>query len=454
MARITFSTMYDTTMRYLQRNGSQLNKLEERIASEQMINRPSDDAVGFTNTMKYRNIINSLGQQQINMNDGEVYMTVLETSHQNMNNIYTRCRELAVQAATDTQNHDTRLFINMEVRQNLEQLVAVAQTKHKDGYIFSGKWTNQPPYEIKSGAVTFGIPQSNGFTINRNNDSLNGAIPPTVNPNYVPGSSDPDEYTRFDPNQPVTFRLFDNNYVDNNLIDSSNNRTPNNPEAQRIIPGTFQLNGLIEKPYKNTDLPEDHPDYDKPDYEVDYVNGTITLLSDRAKALFYEDDGTVKADGDLPTMTFDYIYRNSIDMSGEIYREIDSGITLKVNSNPDDLFGKGGTSDTDSFKEIIALMQGLWYNDQPEINKGIETVDNARKRNLAEQAITGSRINRVELTKDRNEELNIANHDAKTRIEGVDLAETLSQFALSEALYNASLQAAARLMQKSLLDYL
>jgi flagellar hook-associated protein 3 len=427
-----------------------------------MINRPSDDAVGFTNTMKYRNIINSLGQQQINMNDGEIYMTVLETSYQNMNNVYTRCRELAVQAANDTQNHQNRLFINMEIRQNLEQLVSVSQTKHKDGYIFSGKWTNQPPYEIKSGSVHFqankniSIDNPGNAILNTNNQNLNSLSnsitdpqnQPIINSNYDP-ITNPDAPI-FNPDQGITFQLYDNNYMDNNIKPQ-----PDNPMAQRIIPGSFQLNGLYEKGHVPESL---GPDYE-PDYEIDYVNGTITLLSENAKSLFFDVDTIatppeVTVAANPPTMTFDYIYRNSIDMSGEIYREIDSGITMKINSNPDDLFGKAGASDTDSFKEIITLMQGLWYNDQPGINKGIDTVDTARKRNLEEQSINGSRLNRVELTRDRNEDLNISHHDAKTRIEGVDLAEALTQFAMQEAIYNASLQVAARLMQKSLVDYL
>jgi flagellin-like hook-associated protein FlgL len=440
-------------MHYLQQNATALTKLEEKIASEQMINRPSDDAVGFTNTMKYRNIINSLGQQQINMNDGEIYMTVLETSYQNMNNVYTRCRELAVQAANDTQNHQTRLFINMEIRQNLEQLVSVSQTRHKDGYIFSGKWTNQPPYEIKNGSVHFGAQNNNSN--NQNATSLFNTLTdpqnqPIINPNYDP-INNPDAPI-FNPDQGITFQLYDNEYMDNNI-----KPLPDNPMAQRIIPGTFLLgNGSL---YEKGHVPESlGPDY-LPDYEIDYVNGTITLLSENAKLAFYDADTNIDPPDitvatNPPTMTFDYIYRNSIDMSGEIYREIDSGITVKINSNPDDLFGKAGASDTDSFKEIITLMQGLWYNDQPGINKGIDTVDTARKRNLEEQSINGSRLNRIELTRDRNEDLNISNHDAKTRIEGVDLAEALTQFAMQEAIYNASLQVAARLMQKSLVDYL
>jgi len=456
MARITFTTMYDTTMRYLQRNAGKLNKLEEQIASESKINRPSDNPVGFTNAMKYRNILNSLAQQRDNMNDGDVYMTILETSHQSMNELFGRCRELAVQGANDPLDHQARLFINMEVRQELEQLVSIAQTQHKDGYIFSGKWTDQPPYEIKKGEANF-LPQPTYPTIAKANPNHNSNTTlPVINTSYDP--TDPTA-TMFETGS-ITLTLFDNNFYDNNL---SATESPNfgYPNAQRIIPGSIEgLNGLAEKPNKNTDLDPTHPDYDKPDYEIDYVNGTITLLSDKAKAAFYEENPSSPGNSRLrvpedqiPNITFDYIYRNSIDMSGEIYRELDTDITMKVNSNPDNLFGKGGLGQTDSFKEIIALMQGLWYNDQPQINKGIDHIDAARERNLSEQAVTASRLNRVEMTRSRNEETTINDTKAQSMIEDVDLAEAYTQLSMSLAIYEASLQAAARIMQKSLMDY-
>jgi len=387
------------------------------------INRPSDDPIGFTNAMSYRNILSSLGQQEINMNDGSSYLNVLETSFASMNNIFERSGELAVTASNDTLKHQERLFINMEIRENLEQLVSLAQTRHKEDYIFSGKWTNQPPYEIKNGTADF-------YKRAQANVSID-----TTNPRP------------FQDTPPVTIQIFDSAYLDPNL-----KPTPDNPMAQRIIPGSVTgLQGLQEKSHV---VPPNDPTV-LADYEIDYVNGTITLLSENAKSAFYDSStGLLKNKEQFPKMDFEYIYRNSIDMSGEIYRETDTGTTLKINSNPDKIFGKDGAGQTDSFKEIITLMEGLWYNDQPKISQGIETVDTARKRNLSEQAIEGSKLNRIGIVFDRNQELVTANEDVKSKIEGVDFAEALTEFSLADAVYNASLQSAARLMQNSLLNYI
>ncbi len=410
--------MYDTTMRYMQRNAGSLNKLKEQIASQRQINRPSDNPVGFSNALTYRNILNSLGQQKTNMDDGEIYMNILETTHKSMNNIFQRSQDLAVQSANDPEKHQDRLFTNMEVRELLEQMVALAQTKHKDDYVFSGKWTNQPPYEIKNGAADYRM------------------APATV-PVNLPAVL-PDDPRPFENTNPVTIQLFDGAYLDPNLPEPNNN-----PMVQRIIPGSVNIPGWYEKSHS--------PEGTEPDYEVDYANGTITLLSERAKEAFY-DPATGARLNTEPNIDFDYIYRNSIDMSGEIYREIETGITMKINSNPDDLFGIDGQ--TDSFKEIISLMQGLWYNDQPQINRSIERLDNARERNLEQQAIEGARQSRLSMAYDRNDQLNIDNTDARARIEDVDLAEILTQWTMADAVYNASLQAAASLMQRNLMDYL
>ncbi len=426
--------MQDTTMRYMQRNAGNLNKLEEQISSQQKINRPSDNPIGFTNAMNYRNILSALGQQKVSMEDGEIYMNILETTHKNINSVFGRCQDLAVQAASDTEKHQERLFTNMEIRELLEEMVSLAQTKHKDSYMFTGKWTNQPPYEIKSGAE--------GYIAGSPHIPYRAA--PLTIPTSNPPPTNPDDPSPFEGTPPVTIQLFDREYMDPNIRPQ-----PDHPMVQRIIPGTVSgLNGLLEKSHLND------PETEKADYEIDYVNGTITLLSNNAKAAFYDDNGDPIPNQDRPVITFDYIYRNSIDMSGEIYREVSTGITMKINTNPDDLFGKGGQGQTDSFKEIISLMQGLWYNDQPQINKSINELNTGRERNLELQAVEGARQSRLATIYDRNWDLSINNTAARSALEDVDLTETLTDFAMADAVYNASLQAAARIMQKTLMDYL
>jgi len=404
-----------------------MNKIEEQMSSEQMVNRPSDNPIGFTNALRYGNVLNLLGQQQINMDDGEIYMSVLEATHDKMNTLFMNSKDLAVQASNDTVNHEQRLITNMDVRQNLELLVSLAQTKHKDGFVFSGKWTNQPPYEIKQGEAVYYQHQL--------------TAPPTPPWNDTP----PWNYDT----DAVTIQLLDSNYNDPN-VDVTTDNPYRNPMVQRIIPGSVAgLTGLNEKPHFNEDGVPDH------DYEIDYVNGTLTLLSDKAKAAFFDETtGIPRPDADLPNMSFEYIYRNSIDMNGEIYREIDNGITMKINTNPDDLFGKGGLNDTDSFKEMIALMQGLWYNDQAQISKGIETVDVARERNLREQAVEGSKLSRLQIVFDRNLELEEDNTKAYGNIQDVFLEDLFTQFTRAKAVYDLSLYATSNVMNRSLMDYL
>lgn len=387
MSRVTFNMMYSSVMGNLSKNQVKMNKLQEQMSSGMRINRPSDDPIGIACSMEYRSTISARNQQKTNMNDGQSYMNVLESAHSSLNTVMQRTRELAVQAATDTYSAQERRYVNDEARQELEEMLSIANTKHKGDYIFSGKWTDQKPYEIKDGtALLDGVPTVGG-----------GAI-----------------------------RVFDANYQDPNVTPGVPN-TLGEPLVQRIIPGSLTLTAAGGA-------------QEGVDYEVDYVNGTVTALTATGE--------TALASG----VDFKYIYRNSLDLSGEIYREVESGITVKVNSNPDDVFGKD--NGMDSFKSMISLMEGLWENNQPAIESSMTNIDEAMNRNRSQQAINGARVNRVDITYERGEDAITENTRLQSEVESVDLAEAVSSFSLAEAVYSASLQSAAKLLQPSLMDYL
>jgi flagellar hook-associated protein 3 FlgL len=387
MSRITFNTMYNTVMNNVSKNEAKKNALQEQMSSGQRINRPSDDPVGFTNSLEYRSTISTREQQKKNMDDGQSYMNILETSHSSINTIFQRSRELAVQASTDTNSAKERRYINDEVREELDDLLAVANTKHKGDYIFSGKWTDQKPYEFKDGtALLDGVPTVGG-----------GAV-----------------------------RIYDANYQDPNVTPGVPNAN-GEPLVQRIIPGTFSLTA----PGTTTE---------GVDYEVDYVNGTVTALTAAG--------ATALAGG----IDFEYVYRNSLDLSGDVYREVESGINIKVNANPDETFGTDGGMD--AFKSMISLMEGLWENNQPAIESSMSNIDQSRELNLSQRAVTGARINRVEVTYERSEQCITENTRMQSEVESVDLAEAYSSFTMADAVYQVSLQSATRLLQQSIMDYL
>lgn len=387
MSRITFAMMHSSVMGNLNKNQLKMSGLQEQMSSGMRINRPSDDPVGLTNALEYRSTISTKVQQKSNMNDGQSYMNILETAHSSLNTVFQRARELAVQGANDTNTSQERLFIHDEVRQELNEVLSITNSRHKGDYIFSGKWTDQKPYEFKDGtALLDGVPTVGG-----------GAV-----------------------------RIFDANYQDPNVVPGIPN-TMGEPLVQRIIPGTFQLT------VPGTTV-------EGVDYTVDYVNGTVTALTA---------DGEVALAGGID---FEYVYRNSLDLSGDVYREVESGITIKINTNPDDVFGKD--NEMDCFKAMISLMEGLWENSQPGITDGITNLDTVKKLNLSQQLIAGSRINRIEISYERTEERITENTRMQSEIESVNLAEAISSFTLAEAVYSASLQSAANLLQPSLMDYL
>ena len=55
--RITNSMMSNNITRYLMRQSEALYKVQEQIATQRKINRPSDDPVGMRKVLDYRNKI-------------------------------------------------------------------------------------------------------------------------------------------------------------------------------------------------------------------------------------------------------------------------------------------------------------------------------------------------------------------------------------------------------------
>ena len=72
----------------------------------------------------------------------------------------------------------------------------------------------------------------------------------------------------------------------------------------------------------------------------------------------------------------------------------------------------------------------------------------------AAQSTNGARINRFELTRDRNESREIEVTRLQGELEDLDFAEAIMQFSMSENIYNASLRAGAKVILPTLGDFI
>jgi flagellin len=101
-------------------------KSTEKLSSGYRINRAADDAAGLAISEKMRGQIRGLTQASTNSEDGISLIQTAEGALQETQNVIHRMRELAVQAANDTNTDDDRTQIQKEIKQLTNEVDRIA----------------------------------------------------------------------------------------------------------------------------------------------------------------------------------------------------------------------------------------------------------------------------------------------------------------------------------------
>ncbi|MGG0720064.1 flagellin [Robertmurraya massiliosenegalensis] len=112
--------------RNLYQNQSATSKNLERLSSGLRINRAADDAAGLAISEKMRSQIRGLKQAERNSLDGISLMQTAEGAMTEVHSMLQRMRELAVQAANDTNTTEDRGAIQKEIDQLLLEIDSIA----------------------------------------------------------------------------------------------------------------------------------------------------------------------------------------------------------------------------------------------------------------------------------------------------------------------------------------
>lgn len=152
MIRVTSNMLNNQMLLNLNRNGVNLNKLQTQLATGRKINKPSDDPVGITYSMRYRAELSSNEQYQKNVDSALSWLEATDTAIDQVGSILHRVKELTVQASNST-NPDSALdSINTEIKQLKEQLLDIGNSKINGKYIFNGQTYDKKPYDFPKGA--------------------------------------------------------------------------------------------------------------------------------------------------------------------------------------------------------------------------------------------------------------------------------------------------------------
>lgn len=390
--RISFSQISNRILDRLFTNYNKLEGIQEQLATGKKLNSASDNPVSASQSMELRSELDQFASFQRNIDDGLGYLGTVDSALGTGINLFQSMRERAIQASNDSNSAESRYYIGREVRGMFDQMVALSNTTFKGEFIFSGTNTQVPPYEMRGGRSV-----------------LQAGAPPA-------GSNS--DYTGIG----AWIDLKDMNASD------SNDTPSNNPVAYMIVPGTFTMTGMKEGV----------------DYEMDYKAGKLKILSPAAD--------TAVTSGNVQ-VTYDWLRRNEKDLDGVSNRELEEGVTARVNTTATDVFG-GKAEANNAWEAMIDLLDGTLNNKADKIRGSLDKVDSSIRRNLTAQSSNGARVQRFESTQSRNTERQVYTTQLQSDVEDVDFAKAVSDFNLQQAVYDASLKMGAQALQNSLVNFL
>lgn len=130
----------------MQQLQSTLDYTQRQISSGRRILTPSDDPIAATRALDIRESIGRLQQFERNSAIATNRLSQEESALGSVNNVLQRVRELSLQANNATQSNESRHLIAVEMRQQLDQLVQIANQRDGNGdFLFSGNLTDTQP---------------------------------------------------------------------------------------------------------------------------------------------------------------------------------------------------------------------------------------------------------------------------------------------------------------------
>jgi len=411
--RVSTSQIFRNGIETMQRNQQELNRTQLQLGTGKRILSPSDDPSGAVQSLQLRSGVEKVEQFQRNGALLEQRLNFSETVLGSVIDGVQRVRELAVQGNNATQTNETRGFIAGEIRQSLDALLQLANSRDANGeYIFAGNESlTQPFVRGTNGDVEFkGDPQQRSLQISPVRQ-------------LRAGDSGQDVFMNI-PNGNGSFVVQDNTGNAGTGVVSSTALSGTWPSGADFTVEFFKDD---EGPLSYRIPDPDNPDGD-PLVEKEFQSG---------QAIAYG--------------------------SGEGVDAFSFGVTIDGRPEPGDRFDVTPAEGQDLFSTYSQLADALEAGvsdpaDQARlnnaVNRALEDLDNALGNLLDVRASVGTRLQAVETQNRINEDQVLQLRSTLSEIEDLDYAEAISRFNLQQTALQAAQQTYVQVQRLSLFNFL
>ena len=153
--------MTNTTLKHINRNMRNLDEIIRQIETTQRIQRPSDDPIRASRSMKFRTNMAENEQFHRNVLNGMAWMNVTESAFNNINaELLRTIRELTVQAANGTLDSRQMQGVVAQMQTLFQQIGHEMNATYAGSHLFSGFRTDEPPVFNRDNNRSFMITQN------------------------------------------------------------------------------------------------------------------------------------------------------------------------------------------------------------------------------------------------------------------------------------------------------
>ena len=516
--RITNKMMTNNMLHNINTNKNNMTNLENKYASGMAIQKPSDDPIVAVRALKLRTNLSELNQYyEKNIPDAMSWMDVTESALRTTSELITQIHTYCDQGANDTLAVSERDSIAKNLVALKEQIYSEGNSNYAGRFVFTGYKTSTPlvfetPETQKEYAITEDIDAS---AIDISERIINGYDPADIE-SLTPATAGSLAAATPEKNTVYRIRLsYDDLKAGGDIALKIPKLKANGEYDLDPATGERQYIDEIDKTGMTVTDSSDPDAYNPGDDEIVFLEDTGEILLGKNK---YEEWRNSKFEVTYSKDSFEknelrpehYLKCTQYDLTitDDAEREEkkiefsveDQQIAYEVNFNQRLAINVQGR---DAFKHSLGravddIVKAI--EDADAVNKRIDTVDklledttltDAQKTSLTEirksldeerkmkeavlrktfgsgltamdneentvNAATsdiGTRYRRLELTQDRLATQQVEFTDLLSQNEDADLVDTIVNYNAANTVYNASLQAAGKVVKNSLLDFL
>lgn len=484
--RITNQMMINSSMANIQVNKKQVNTLDTQLSTQKKINKPSEDPIIAIRALRLRASLNEVTQYlKKNIPDAQQWLETTQGALTEGESVINKLYEYCTQGSTDSYSSEQRDTI-------AESLKALRQTFYDEGnvdyagrYIFTGYNTDTTlTYQSDEAAADVDFTITQNFT--RDDISQKTVYTDTYSSDDILNlnvSYDTDGNAVM-PNVDTVYRLrigySDVKDTGFTITDSTGAVVPcTTTTDSNYMPGEDEI---AFNPVTGEIL------LGKNVYQEVYTSNSMSIT--------YQKDNFIKDDLN-PTMYYSCVDNNTNIEYNKVQEDIEYNVNyaqkIKINTEANEAFDINLGRDIDDLitsvqnvldvenqiAQVESMMKEAQYSDktsQAKLGSMLEGLN--KQKDLAEEEMTkafesgisqmqgykqqmslanadvGNRLIRLELTEQRLTEQHTNVTENKSANEDIDLEEVVISYTSAELVYNASLQAASKIVQKTLLDFL